>query len=443
MLCSEILLPPHAPLSFADRQTLWNEVEKAERGKKAQLAYSFDIALQNEFSMQENIGLARQFLLEQFVSRGMVVDFSVHAPDKEDGGIANPHFHVMCPIRPLLPDGTWGNKQRREYLLDENGERIRDEAGNYVFNAVPTTDWGKPETLEHWREQWAAMCNARFAGKGLECRIDHRSYERQGVEQLPTVHEGPAIRQMEARGIRTDKGDFNRWVKATNALIGKLKKKIAALLDWLKEAHEELTKPQAPNLAQLLSEYYTNRSTGAWSRKAKIGNLKEFNEICNYLVQNNLTTPEQLQERVSALSDRIDTLKSALSGKSDRMKELDELLRMVQFYADGKPVADKLAAIKWKGRREQFMSENENALRLYHMAERKLKPHFKDGKLPVTAWRKEHDRLEQEYKTGQAELSPIYAEVKKLWQIKYKVEQVVRAQENPEQSRRKQQQLDH
>ena len=88
------------------------------------------------------------------------------------------------------------------------------------------------------------------------------------------------------------------------------------------------------------------------------------------------------------------------------------------------------------------MSENENALRLYHMAERKLKPYFKGGKLPVTAWRREHDRLEQEYKAGQAELSPIYAEVKKLWQIKYKVEQVVRAQENPEQSRKKQHQID-
>ena len=160
-------------------------------------------------------------------------------------------------------------------------------------------------------------------------------------------------------------------------------------------------------------------------------------------MQNDLTTPEQLQERVSALSDRIDILKSTLRGKSDRTKELDELLRMVQFYADGKPVADKLAAIKWKGRREQFMSENENALRLYHMAERKLKPYFKGGKLPVTAWRREHDRLEQEYATGQAELSPIYAEVKKLWQIKYKVEQVVRAQENPEQNRRKQHQIDH
>lgn len=425
VICSEILLPPQAPPSFSDRETLWNSVEKVERGKKAQLAYSFDIALQNEFSTEENIELARRFLLEQFVSRGMVVDFAVHQSDKEGGGIQNPHFHVMCPIRPILPNGKWGNKQRREYLLDEHGERIRDEAGNYMFNAVLTTDWDSPETLE----VWAGLCNAKFAQKSLDCRIDHRSFERQGVEQIPTQHEGPTIRAMEAKGIRTDKGDLNRWIKKINDLIRNLKKKISALLDWLKEAHEELGKPQAPNLAQLLSDYYSGRNARAWSQKAKIGNLKEFNEILNYLMQNKLTTPEELQERVSVLSDRIDTLKNSMRGKSDRMKELDELLRMVQFYTEGKPIADKLATIKWKGKREQFIFENENALRLYHMAERKLKPYFKDGKLPITAWRKERDRLEQEYKTGQAELSPIHAEVKKLWQIKYKVEQVIHEQE--------------
>ena len=81
VICSEILLPSHAPPEYADRETLWNAVEKAERGKRAQLAYSFDIALQNEFSMQENIDLARQFLLDNFVSRGMVADFAVHQPD--------------------------------------------------------------------------------------------------------------------------------------------------------------------------------------------------------------------------------------------------------------------------------------------------------------------------------------------------------------------------
>ena len=122
VICSDILLPSHAPKEYADRQTLWNAVEKAERGKTAQLAYSFDIALQNEFSLEENIALARQFLLEQFVSRGMVVDFAVHQPDREDGGIPNPHFHVLCPIRPIEQNGKWGCKQHRVYELDEDGK---------------------------------------------------------------------------------------------------------------------------------------------------------------------------------------------------------------------------------------------------------------------------------------------------------------------------------
>ena len=29
--------------------------------------------------------------------------------------------------------------------------------GEFVFNAVPTTDWGSPETLEYWRQTWAEL----------------------------------------------------------------------------------------------------------------------------------------------------------------------------------------------------------------------------------------------------------------------------------------------
>ena len=101
----------------------------------------------------------------------MTVDVSFHEKECEDGGTPNPHFHFLCPIRPMEQDGTWGIKQRREYVLDEEGNRIRDANGKYVFNAVPTTDWGSPETLEHWREAWAEMCNAKFAEKGLDVRI--------------------------------------------------------------------------------------------------------------------------------------------------------------------------------------------------------------------------------------------------------------------------------
>ena len=35
---TEILLPDHAPAEYADRAVLWNEVEKIEKAKNAQLA---------------------------------------------------------------------------------------------------------------------------------------------------------------------------------------------------------------------------------------------------------------------------------------------------------------------------------------------------------------------------------------------------------------------
>ena len=167
MIACEIMLPPHAPEEYLDRAALWNAVEKCEKHPKAQLAYSFDIAMQNELTMEENIELARKFVQEQFVANGMIADLAFHTPDKEKGGIPNPHFHVMTTMRPLNPDGTWGQKQRREYILDEDGNRVRDKNGDYVFNAVHTTDWHEPETLERWREAWSVLCNGKFEEKGL------------------------------------------------------------------------------------------------------------------------------------------------------------------------------------------------------------------------------------------------------------------------------------
>ena len=444
VICSEILLPPQAPPSFSDRETLWNAVEKVERGKRAQLAYSFDIALQNEFSMQENIELARHFLLEQCVSRGMVADYAIHQPDKKDGGIQNPHFHVMCPIRPIEPDGKWGNKQRREYVLDEQGERIRDEAGNYVFNAVPTTDWGKPETLEFWREQWAQLCNTRFAEKGLDCRIDHRSYDRQGVEQIPTQHEGPTVRAMEAKGIRTDKGDLNRWIRKTNAMLREAKQKIAALIDWLKEVKAELSKPQPPTLVELLSANYDNRNKGAYSSKARIANLKKLSEAVSYLEAKGLYTADDLDTALHTMQDKIDTLKKSASGKQARIKELDELLRMADYYEDGKPVADKLKTIRFEKSRQKYKAEHDDTLRLFYMAERKLKRQVVDGKLPAAAWREEKARLETEYRDLQTELTPLYADVKKLWGIHYNIYEVQHEQERQNAAvRQKKQEIEH
>ena len=151
---------------------------------------------------------------------------------------------------------------------------------------------GSAETLEFWREQWAVMCNAKFEEKGLDVRIDHRSYERQGIELLPTVHEGPTVRAMEKKGIKTEKGEFNRWIKRTNAFIRDLRKSLAALLESIKEIKAELDKPQSEPVIIPLQRYFDMRNAKAYSQTARVNNLKELNNMANYL-----KAPQDLHHR--------------------------------------------------------------------------------------------------------------------------------------------------
>ena len=435
VICSDILLPPHVPKEYADRQTLWNAVEKAERGKTAQLAYSFEISLQNEFSLEENIALARKFLLEQFVSRGMTVDVSFHEKEHEDGGTPNPHFHFLCPIRPIEQDGTWGIKQRREYVLDEDGNRIRDQNGKYVFNAVPTTDWGSPETLEHWRQTWAEMCNAKFAEKGLDVRIDHRSYERQGVDLLPTIHEGATVRAMEKKGIRTEKGEFNRWIRATNAVIRDIKKKITSLMGWIADMKAELAKPQTPDLVSLLNAYYTQRKAGAYSQKGKISNLKEMNETFNYLRESGIYTLEDLESRVKSHRTTVDGLKETLDSQTARMKEIRRLYDYADTYKRLKPVFDGLQKIKFNRPREKYKAEHADELKMFYTARRKLTEEFGDGKIDMKKLSAEYARLEQTHDTTSAEFKSVRDDLHRLWKVKSCVDTAARFSERTEEQK--------
>ena len=435
VICSDILLPSHAPPEFADRQTLWNAVELVERGKKAQLAYSFEIALQNEFTIEENIALARQFLLDNFVSRGMTVDVAFHEKETEDGGLPNPHFHFLCPMRPMNPDGTWGFKQHRVYRLDEDGNRIRDQNGKFLFDAVPTTDWGSPETLEHWRKAWADVCNAKFEEKGLDVRIDHRSYLRQGVDLLPTVHEGAAVRAMEKKGIRTEKGEFNRWIKATNAVIRDIRKKIALLSDWIKEIKAELAKPQTPDLVFLLRAYYSKRSAGAYSQKGKISNLKEMNETFNYLRANGIYTLEDLEHRVSEHSAATESLKKTLDEQTARMKAIKQLYDSSAAFQSLKPVYDGLQKIKFEKPRAKYKAEHEAELKQFYAARRKLTGEFPDGKVDMKKLSDEYDELEQAHNTTYGEFKTVRDDLHRLWKVKSCVDTAARFNERTEEQK--------
>ncbi len=182
---TEIFLPDHAPREYTDRSVLWNAVERIEKNDSAQLAHEF----------------AKRI----FVSAGMCADVCVH--DKGDG---NPHAYIMLTLRPIEANGRWGAKSKKEYVLDEKGERIRLPSGEYKSRKVNAVDWNEQSKAEDWRAAWADTANEFLAKHGIADRIDHRSYERQGKEKVATIHLGPTASQMERKGIKTERGEQNR-----------------------------------------------------------------------------------------------------------------------------------------------------------------------------------------------------------------------------------------
>ena len=402
VVLSEIILPEHAPERFADRQTLWNEVEKVEKHPKAQLAYSFDFALQNELSMEENIRIAKEFIAENFTSRGMIVDMAVHEPGKDPDDIPNPHVHVMVPMRPLNEDGTWGTKQHREYVLDENGNRMRDGKGDYIFNAVKNNDWGDPETLVQWRTNWAKKVNETFGQHGIAARVDHRSYVEQGVDILPQIHEGPVVRAMEKKGIKTDKGDWNRFVKAINGAIRRILGKLKSVLDDIEELRkleaEEKAAGQAKRkeLWDAIKEYETDIRQ-KYTYGHGIVASKKMIKLYEFISMNHISSLDDFKDFTKIMYDRAFKLRHEMRDLNDNINRCNDILRYAERYKKYTPYYKEWYKISNPKKKTAYYEAHRQELSLYHCAVRKLKGTYPDMKIPIKAIMKKRDEYKVEY----------------------------------------------
>jgi Ti-type conjugative transfer relaxase TraA len=184
---SEVMLPEGAPEAWSDRERLWNDVEAFEIRKDAQLAREVEFALPREMSEAQGIGLARDFVQSEFVDRGMIADLNVHWDMAEDGR-AKPHAHVMLTMR-AEDDNAYGPKVR---------------------------DWNRTAMVERWRERWAEMANERLAELDIDARIDHRSFEAQGLALEPQSQIGAPAHRIEDQGLEADRAEMHREIARNN-----------------------------------------------------------------------------------------------------------------------------------------------------------------------------------------------------------------------------------
>ncbi|MDL2258167.1 MobA/MobL family protein [Eubacteriales bacterium OttesenSCG-928-K08] len=401
---TEILLPDNAPKEYADRSTLWNAVEQIEKNKNSQLAREIELALPVELSREQNISLTHEYVNRHFVSAGMCADICIH--DKNDG---NPHAHVMLTMRPIGQGGSWGAKSRKEYILDENGERILLKSGAFKTRKIDATNWNEQTKAEEWRAGWAGAVNAALERQGHAERVDHRSYERQGVEQIPTIHLGVEAFQMEKKGIPTERGDRNREVGKINQLLRQLQARINKLKNWLQE---EL-KNAVPAFAALFAE--TVEKVKARARHFTGSAQQLSDEAFRYLKENNISDMAGLSSKVNEVRERLYTVRGELRNIEQRMSGLDKLIAQAETYMKHKNIGLEYRQLKPR-KQEKFRRSHETELLLFESAERYLKQYAGGAVLPLREWRAAREKLAlvkdglyQDYRELQKDLQAVEA----------------------------------
>ncbi|MEK6189794.1 MAG: MobA/MobL family protein [Carnobacterium alterfunditum] len=178
---SFILAPTHAPSFVKEREQLWNEAEKIEKQYNARVMREIVVALPVELNDELQTELTKRFVNEVLVSDGMVADVSIHRDQKH-----NPHAHILLTVRPFELDGSWASsKSKKEYILDEKGNKVLNDSGKYKTRNVDLTGWSTKETLLKWRESFAQLTNEFYNQNGINQKVSHLSYEEQGLDKLP------------------------------------------------------------------------------------------------------------------------------------------------------------------------------------------------------------------------------------------------------------------
>lgn len=300
---AEIMAPAGAPAWVHDRETLWNRVEAAERRKDAQLARAIDISLPAELSAAENLALVRDFVAQEFVSQGMIADFSLRRSDPQ-----NPHVHILLTLRESTTTG-FGPKARH---------------------------WNRKSSLFEWRQAWAERANQHLARAGHEVRIDHRTLEAQQSELTP------------ARQLGVGRGR-----QADDKLPDYLKQRVAEQQRIAKENGEMIVEDPTVALRALtryrptftredMVEFLRARSSDGAQLEAVLAAIMASTELAALPAENGQAprfTSRDLLEAEKSLAKRVATLAKRRGHLAQAPPEADAALEYLLGDGDIKALA--------------------------------------------------------------------------------------------------------
>lgn len=418
---NEVMLPVNAPAEYSDPSVLWNSVEMREsKSAKAQLARSYKINLPNEWSYELAIEVMRDYVKRNFVDDGMCAQFAIHDSENPNTHQRNLHCHIMLTMRPILEDGSWGDKQKKIYALDADGNKIRKKNGQYKCTTQDVTGWNSRENARKWRKDLADTINSVNDKNGLRENFwEHRSFAEQGLDTIPQIHLGEKASALERAGIQTERGNVNRRIMEQNKAILTAKMLVAKAEEHLQKlvnskpveavrntANEVLDmiravvgKKGSLELPVIKSKYLRKIS----QRQA----LQEQERMERFVVANQIESFEQLQEFKTQREPAYEKLSAERQQIAEQIARLEQLL---VAYSDYEPyIVYHKTSNSLKGfAKRKYDKEHETELKDYDSYRAELKKMLSsDEKITPKKWTAEKTKLEERLQ----ESNPDYARV--------------------------------
>ena len=437
VIYTEIMLPKNAPKEYLDRGTLWNSVEKSEKRKDARLGIRMIASLPCKLSKDQNISLVREYVRRMFVNEGMIADVSVHNPVKtdENGNMIkdyNPHTHVMLTIRPIDENGHWMNKTKREFVIDENGNKVVLKSGKYKKNKVTAYELTS-DYLIRIRKEWEIITNRYLRENGIDDRIDMSGMFKD-EDMAPRVYLNIREYNFEKSGLgTTSAGKLAQKVAEHNEQVKNIKSVIfwlTLMIESIKIRKNTLTsgKEQSILAMHLIKQCITllksdpDISELDLSTDAKnMTKHENFSTVISYMVENSddIYDLESVKKKKDTLDQKYRELYIQHYNFNITDKKYKNLIPLFECREKYTEIYKRYTNISFKRRRERFKKEYINEINEYEKNDKSIKESLSGADVSFSKFRQMIDQNNERLKTTEEMIENINNEIKMYNEIIY------------------------
>ena len=212
-----LLTPTIAGDLAVTREDFWNDIERIETRKNAQLGTEIDVMFPDGITADQRIVLAECYAQTLSDRYNVLVDVAIHRPHSHEKHVGevevveltsrNFHAHILLSSREIVADvECYALSARKNWLQWSTEERLSKGLN------------GRGDELKYQRTLWADMANELLPENKT---ISEKSYRELGISRLPKMKLGKSLYKDILKGNRSVIHEYNETIDEINAYIEK------------------------------------------------------------------------------------------------------------------------------------------------------------------------------------------------------------------------------